>query len=241
LCEREARLSAHSLQVLVEADPNRNETAVRRRAFNIGVPIMHAARFLIDDPCPPKDDVITQDCLEQLKQSRTRGDIVEQAVGRAKRLASPALVAARVEAMVLENELALRRRQQTDRRDETVAVKRGCFRGGRYASPHRFEQAIAKGPAAVDHGAERRGQPPARRFDERGVQRFLPGMRVTEFRLRRSQGVLASLACRKRLFQSTDTVEKGLLLMRLGRWLRHGGRYVTKFPQFFDRVMTAQC
>ena len=78
---------------VLKADPNRNETAVRRRAFNIGVPIMHDARLLVDDPCPPKDDVIAQDCLEQLKQSRARGDVVEQAVGRAKRLASPVLVA----------------------------------------------------------------------------------------------------------------------------------------------------
>jgi hypothetical protein len=59
-------------------------------------------------------------------------------------------------------------------------------------------------------------------------------MRVTEFRLRRAQGVLASLACRKRLLQLIDTVVKGLLLMGLGRRLRHGGRYVPKFPQFFD-------
>ena len=88
-----------------------------------------------------------------MKQSRARGDVVEQAVGRAKRLASPALVAARVEAMVLENEFALRRRQQTDRRDETVAVKRGCFRGGRHAPPHRLAQAIAKGSACIDRGA----------------------------------------------------------------------------------------
>jgi hypothetical protein len=128
-----------------------------------------------------------------LKQSRARGDIIEQAVGRAKRLASPALVAALVEAMVLENELALRRRQQTDRRDETVAVKRRCFLGGRHAPPHRLAQAIAKGPACIDRGAERRGQTLARRFDERGIQRCLPGVSVTEFRLCRAQGVLASL------------------------------------------------
>jgi hypothetical protein len=57
---------------------------------------------------------------------------------------------------------------------------------------------------------------------------------VTEFRLRRAQGVLASLACRKRLLQLTDTLEKALLLMRLGRRLRYGGRCVPKFPQFFD-------
>jgi hypothetical protein len=71
------------------------------------------------------------------------------------------------------------------------------------------------------------------------VQRFLPGVSVTEFRLRRAQGVLASLACRKRLLQLTDTLEKALLLMRLWRRPRYGGRYVPKFPQFFDWVMTA--
>jgi hypothetical protein len=59
-------------------------------------------------------------------------------------------------------------------------------------------------------------------------------MGVTEFRLRRAQGVLASLACRERLFQLPDTVEKDLVLMGLGRRLRYGGRYVPKFPQFFD-------
>ena len=141
--------------------------------------------------------------------------------------------------MVFEDEVALRRRQQIDRRDETVAVKRGCFRGGRHAPPRRLAQAIAKGSACIDRGAERRGQPPTRRFDERGIQRFLPGVGLTEFRLRRAQGVLASLACRKRLLQLTDTLEKALLLMRLGRRLRYGGRYVPKFPQFFDWVMTA--
>jgi hypothetical protein len=145
---------------VLEADPNRNETAVGRGAFNIGVPVMHAARFLGDDPCPPQDDVITQQCLEQLQQSRARGDVVEQAVACAKRLASPALVAARVEPIVLENEFALRRRQQTDRRDETVAVKRGCFRGGRHATPRRLAQAIAQGvrhaSIAARSGAVRR-------------------------------------------------------------------------------------
>jgi hypothetical protein len=137
--------------------------------------------------------------------------------------------------MVFEDEVALRQRQQTDRRDETVAMKHGCFRGGRRAPPHRLAQASAKGPACIDRRAERRGQPPTRRFDQRGIQRFLAGVSLTKFRLRRAQGVLASLACRKRLLQLTDTVEKALRLVRLGRRLRYGGRYVPKFPQFFDR------